>query len=133
MCSDVRQRFLFPPRLRLRTRGDFARVYGGRAVKNVGPLRVHGRPNDLPFCRLGLSVSVRVGNAVVRNAIKRRLREAFRLLQYDLPPGYDLVIIVRRHERLALADYQRLLADAAERLHRHWQHKQRSDETCSGD
>ena len=133
MCATNRQRFTFRPHMRLRTRGDFARVYGGRAVKNVGPLRVHGRPNGLLYCRLGLSVSTRAGNAVMRNAIKRRLREAFRLLQYDLPSGYDLVIIVRRHERMPPADYQRLLADAAERLHRHWQRKQRSSQTCSGD
>jgi len=45
--------------------------------------------------RLGLSVSRRVGNAVVRNAWKRRLREAFRLVQPRLPEGHDFVVVVR--------------------------------------
>ena len=45
--------------------------------------------------RLGLSVSRRVGNAVVRNAWKRRLREAFRLVQPRLPGGHDFVVVVR--------------------------------------
>ena len=45
--------------------------------------------------RLGLSVSRRVGNAVVRNAWKRRLREAFRLVQSRLPGGHDFVVVVR--------------------------------------
>jgi ribonuclease P protein component len=50
-------------------------------------------PNGLDITRYGLTVSGRVGNAVVRNRVKRRLREILR--QINLPPGWDLVIIAR--------------------------------------
>lgn len=45
--------------------------------------------------RLGLSVPRAVGNAVTRNRIKRQLREAWRGLLTDVPPGHDYVLIVR--------------------------------------
>ncbi len=50
-------------------------------------------PNGLVATRYGLTVSRRVGKAVVRNRIKRRLREILR--QMNLPPGWDLIIIAR--------------------------------------
>lgn len=53
-------------------------------------------PNDLPHSRVGFVVSKRVGNkAVVRNRVKRRLREAVRLRWADIPPGWDLLFITR--------------------------------------
>jgi len=52
-------------------------------------------PNGLPYCRLGLAVSRKVGNAVVRNKIKRRLREIFRKQLKDRPLQYDFVVVAR--------------------------------------
>lgn len=46
--------------------------------------------------RIGLTVSRRVGNAVLRNRIKRRVREWFRMHREELPRGVDLVVIARR-------------------------------------
>jgi RNase P protein component len=46
------------------------------------------------------------------------LRESFRLMQHDLPQGYDFVVAVRKHEPLLLADYQRLLSGMLLKLHR---------------
>ena len=51
------------------------------------------RPNGLDLARFGFSVSKRVGNAVTRNRVKRRLREAARLS--DVSPGWDIVLIAR--------------------------------------
>jgi len=112
--------FAFPRAHRLRHRRQFDAVYGHKAARHAGPLRVYGVPNTLGFNRLGLSVSRRVGNAVMRNRIKRRLREAFRMLRGKSPAGYDLVVVVRRHEPMAPTEYGRLLNQATERLDRHF-------------
>jgi len=110
----------FPRRMRLSRDLEYQAVYAAKARVFAGPLIVFARPNDLGHPRLGLAVGRRVGNAVVRNRIKRRLREAFRLSADDLPAGYDLVIRVRPHEPLPLAEYQRLWASAWRKLHRRW-------------
>ncbi|MFN0072118.1 MAG: ribonuclease P protein component [Chloroflexota bacterium] len=53
-------------------------------------------PNDLDHLRLGFAVSKRVGSAVVRNRVRRRIREIIRLRQHDLTPGFDLLFIARQ-------------------------------------
>ena len=115
--------FAFPKSHHLRHQRDFDAVYGAKMAKRSGPLRIHGRPNDLPHNRLGLSIGRRVGGAVVRNRVKRLLRESFRLLQHDLPRSYDLVIVAMPHDPLSLGEYQRLLRDGVERLDREWQRR----------
>jgi ribonuclease P protein component len=101
----------------------FAAVYDQRVRDSRGPLTIYASRNSLPHCRLGLSVSRKVGSAVRRNRIKRQLREAFRLMQHDLPVGYDIIIVVRAHPPLILADYQRLLSSMLITLHKTWQAK----------
>jgi ribonuclease P protein component len=87
----------FPKSARLIRPADFSRVYEQRRSAAAGPLVMYAAANGLPGepVRIGLSVSRRIGNAVVRNRWKRRLREAFRGLRRALPPGNDFVIVVR--------------------------------------
>jgi ribonuclease P protein component len=79
-----------------------------------------------------LAVNRRVGTAAARNTIKRRIREAFRRHQHELPPGYDLLVSVRPHEPLPLRDYQRLLAEAANSLHNSWTRQQKRSRDTQG-
>ncbi|MEZ6192726.1 MAG: ribonuclease P protein component [Phycisphaerales bacterium] len=111
------RRYPFRHRQRLHGSRAFAAVFDAQMRKNLGVIALCGRCNGLDYNRLGLSVPRRVGGAVVRVRIKRRLREAFRLGQHDVPAGYDLVVVVRPHETLTVTEYQALLADGIVRLH----------------
>lgn len=79
--------------------------------------------NELPYSRFGFSVSNRIGNAVERNRIKRRLREAIRLRMDTIESGWDIVFIARRPIRSA--DYHQIDAACARLLRRaHLLHEQ---------
>src|SRR4051812_9570495 len=118
------RRHSFPKSHHLRSPKEFDAVYAAKTRESRGPVTVYARPNDLGHPRLGLSVSRKVGTAVRRNRIRRLLREAVRLMQHDLPSGYDLVVVVRPHEPLLLADYQRALSGAAIKLHNVWRKRE---------
>lgn len=83
-----------------------------------GELLIFGYENGLPYSRLGLSVSKRLGNAVARNRWKRILREAFRLHREQLPAGLDLVIVPRESGTAELRRAASSLCRLAARLAR---------------
>jgi ribonuclease P protein component len=112
--------YAFAKSLHLRLPAEFQAVYEAKTRESRGPLTVYALPNNLAHPRFGMSVSRKVGTAVRRNRIRRLLRESFRLLQHDLPRGYDWVVVVRPHEPLMLADYQKLLSAMLVRLHNTW-------------
>ena len=83
---------------------QYALVYskGGSWINNLIVMRA--LPNGLSLSRYGFSVSKRVGKAVIRNRVKRRLREILRAA--PLQPGWDIVFIAR--SLIATADYSSL-------------------------
>jgi ribonuclease P protein component len=85
----------FPQKYRLRRPADFELVYARRRSASNGKMTVCCCENELSYSRIGLSVSSRIGKAVVRNRWKRLLREAFRLRRTELPTGLDFVAIPR--------------------------------------
>ena len=79
----------------LKNNRDFQRLYR-RGKSAVGPaMVVYCRKNNLGHNRLGITVSTKLGGAVVRNRARRRLREVYRLNLCRLRPGYDLVLVAR--------------------------------------
>lgn len=85
----------FPKSLRLTTRREFLKVQDRGFKVNAEPLLGLALKNELGFTRLGITVSSKVGNAVVRSRIRRRLREVFRKRRGELPVGIDVVFIAR--------------------------------------
>ena len=73
----------------------FRRLYAkGRSA--VAPTMVlYCRPNGSKCSRLGLTTSTKLGGAVVRNKVRRRLRAIYRCHEDELRPGYDIVIVAR--------------------------------------
>ena len=107
-------RFLFPRDARLVRRGDFDAVYRAGRRRSNSHFVAFFRANQLPQSRFGFSIKKALGGAVVRNRIRRRLREAVRCHRLEIPPGWDIVIhpknIVARSDHSTLtSDLLRLL------------------------
>ena len=69
-------------------------------------LVLYCRRNGTQENRIGLTVSAKLGHAVVRNRLRRRLRELYRLHENQFQPGWDLVVVAR--SRAVNAPYQKL-------------------------
>lgn len=100
----------------LRSEADFERVYARKCKAADGVLLLFVDRNDLSLTRIGLSVSKKHGGAVVRNRLKRLLREAFRLMRQDLPVGIDLIAIPLDRELASLEAYQKSIRHLTGRL-----------------
>jgi ribonuclease P protein component len=95
VCDSGERCGLVKKENRLRRRNDFTRVYKkGKSYANKY-LVVYVLPNGRAVDRFGFSVGKRVGKAVTRNRMRRRLREICRLHVGLLTPGYDIVVIPR--------------------------------------
>jgi ribonuclease P protein component len=74
---------------------DFAALQGQGSVRSNPLLVVRIRRNDLEETRFGFSTGRKLGGAVVRNRVRRRLREALRVMAPSFQPGWDVLIIAR--------------------------------------
>jgi ribonuclease P protein component len=98
--ADLR-RLTFPAHFRIRKGTDFQTIFAHGRKASDAVLVLIALKNDRPYSRLGLSVSKRNGNSVARHRLRRLLREAFRLEQWTLPAGLDLILIPGRAAREA--------------------------------
>ena len=94
------------PAVTVKENYEFRRIYRkGRSA--VSPcLVVYCQKNRRGQSRLGVTVSTKLGHAVVRNRVRRRLREIYRLNREKMPAGYDIIVVAR--VRAAETPYRKL-------------------------
>ena len=95
-------------RYTLKKNSDFRRLYAKRKTAVNSYMVVYCRRNRCGENRLGYTVSTKLGHAVVRNRVRRRLREIVRLNAPAMKKGWDLVIVARM--RAVDAEYRKLNA-----------------------
>ena len=85
----------------------FRRLYATSGFAN-GHLVLYARKNHSDHNRVGITVSKKLGGAVVRNRVRRRLREVYRLNEARFAPGWDIVVVAR--SRSVKSDFASLTA-----------------------
>ena len=83
----------------------FRRLYATSGQAN-GYLVMYARRNRSDINRIGITAGKKLGHAVVRNRVRRRLREIYRLNEDKFAPGWDIVVVAR--SRCVDADFQKL-------------------------
>ena len=89
----------------LKRNGDFRRVYGRGKALSSPVLVVYYLKNRAGVCRIGITTSKKIGNAVERNRSRRVIREGVRAVLPRIKPGYDFVFVARgRTKRVKSTD-----------------------------
>ena len=92
--AETLKRLTLPKNRRLVSNRQFKAVLDRRRRVGDSLLTLWVAENRCSHARLGVSVGKSCGNAVVRNRLKRLLREAFRLSQEQIPAGFDYVLMI---------------------------------------
>ena len=84
-----------PDFVTLKSNGDFRRLYNrGKAVTDPA-LVIYYQKNRAGICRIGITTSKKIGNAVERNRSRRVIRAALREVINEIEPCYDIVLVSR--------------------------------------
>lgn len=113
---ELRKKFTFPKKNRIKSKAGFQLVYttGRSVVDSLSVLYV--LPLEAEGPKIGLAVGKKIGNAVVRNRVKRMMREVFRHHKSELLTNVQLIWVARK--KLATADlktYDRVFMRLAKR------------------
>jgi ribonuclease P protein component len=101
---------------RIRAKADFDRLRKGGIRFSDDAFALVLLPNAVGFSRLGIAVPKRIGGAVVRNRVKRLIREVFRTRRDELPRSVDMLVIVKSLPgSLSLAVFRARILALAER------------------
>jgi ribonuclease P protein component len=79
----------------IRSAADFQQIQSQSRSRAHPLLLMRYRRNGLDRTRYGISTGRKIGSAVVRNGIRRRLRAILRVLASDVEPGYDILLVAR--------------------------------------
>ncbi|KMT21743.1 ribonuclease P protein component [Clostridium cylindrosporum] len=91
---------------RIKRNSHFRYIYNrGKSISN-DTLVLYTLKNKKDINRVGISVSKKVGNSVIRNKVKRLIRESYRVNSESFNKGYDFIFIAR--QRSASADYNKV-------------------------
>jgi ribonuclease P protein component len=90
-------------------RGEFDAVYRAGKRRSSSYFTVFFRANQMPQSRFGFSIKKALGGAVVRNRMRRRIREIVRCHRQEIPAGWD--IIIHPKSAIARAPFAALTAD----------------------
>jgi len=81
--------------LKLKNNLEFRKIYdSGKSFANRY-LVIFFKKNNQPYTRVGFTTTKKLGNSVIRNKVKRRMKEAFRLNNHKIKDGYDLIFLSR--------------------------------------
>lgn len=90
----------------LKKNRDFKRLFSRGKSRVSRPIVLYVSRNRLQKNRLGISVGVKLGGAVKRNRIRRRIKEAYRINEKCFKQGYDIVVVAR--SRALYADFSEI-------------------------
>ena len=110
---------MLPRKFRLKKKGDFKMIYNqGKSLANSYLVLYSLKRSDHKQARIGITVSKKVGKAVERNKIKRRLREAVKLHLHELKEPFDIIFIARpKIKGISYQDVEKNMVSLLRRAH----------------